>query len=102
VELARYRRREPWIDVAELLSDDRACFNRNGDRMILSYSQSWLLVYHLMTNPVRLPQFRAYLDVIRTRKDSTHRLEDARAHFGDLARLDGELRQESIRLQRVL
>ncbi len=101
-ELAHIRRREPWITAAELLSDDRACFRRTGDRLMLSYCQSWLLVYHLMSDPDRLPQFRAYLEAIRGRKDSTRRLEDARAHFGDLARLDGELRQEAIRLQRAL
>jgi hypothetical protein len=101
-ELAHIRRREPWIGVEELLVDDRACFRRSGDRLLLSYSESWLLVYHLMTDPARLPQFRAYLEVLRTRKDSTRRLEDARAHFGDLGRLDGELRQEAVRLQQAL
>jgi hypothetical protein len=101
-ELAHILRREPWIGVAELMVDDRACFRRSGDRLLLSYSESWLLVYHLMNDPARLPQFRAYLEVLRTRRDSTHRLEDARAHFGDLARLDGELRQEAVRLQQAL
>jgi Protein of unknown function (DUF1570) len=93
-ELAHIRRREPWVGVAELLSDDRACFGRTGDRLMLSY--------HLMNDPERLPQFRAYLDTIRGRTNPTQRLEDARAHFGDLERLDGELRQEAVRLQRAL
>jgi hypothetical protein len=101
-ELAHIRRREPWISAAELLSDDRACFGRTGDRLLLSYCESWLLVYHLMNDPERLPQFRAYLAAIRGRTDSTLRLDDARAHFGDLTRLDGELRQEAVRLQRAL
>jgi hypothetical protein len=101
-ELAHIQRREPWINAAELLSDDRACFARTGDRLLLSYSESWLLVYHLMNDPERLPQFRAYLGAIRGRMDATRRLEDARSHFGDLARLDGELRQEAVRLQRAL
>jgi Protein of unknown function (DUF1570) len=101
-ELAHIRRRVPWIDVAELLTDDRACFRRTLDRMVLSYCESWLLVYHLMTDKTRLPQFRSYLEVIRPRKTPSQRLEDARAHFLDLARLDGELRQEAIRLQQVL
>jgi Protein of unknown function (DUF1570) len=101
-ELAHIRRREPWVGATELLSDDRACFRRTGDRMLLSYSESWLLVYHLMTDPARLLQFRDYLGAIRDRKDSTRRLDDAKAHFGDLARLDGELRQEAIRLLQAL
>jgi hypothetical protein len=70
--------------------------------MILSYSESWVMVYHLMTDPDRLPQFRAYLDVLRKRNDATRRLEDAKDHFGDLAKLDEEVRQEAIRLQRAL
>ncbi len=101
-ELAKAWRREPWIRAEELLTDDQACFRRNSDRLMLSYSESWLLVYHLMTDPARLPQFRAYLDVRRTRKGGARRLEDAQAHFGDLARLDGELRQELVRLQQSL
>jgi hypothetical protein len=101
-ELAHIRRREPWITAEELLTDDRGCFGRTGDRLLLSYSESWLLVYHLMNDPDRLPQFRAYLEAIRGRTDGTRRRDDARAHFGDLARLDGELRQLSVRLQRAL
>jgi hypothetical protein len=101
-ELAQVWRREPWISAAELLSDDRACFGRTADRQTLSYCESWLLVYHLMNDPDRLPQFRAYLDAIRGRTDATQRLKDAGAHFGDLARLDRELRQEVARLQRAL
>ncbi len=54
-----------------------------------------------MTNPERLPQFRAYLETLRGRKDKNHRLEDAKAHFGDLDRLDQELRQAAIKLQRA-
>lgn len=101
-ELAHIRRREPWIPASELLVDDRACFRRNSDRLMLSYSESWVMVYHLMSVPDRLEQFRAYLDVLRTRNDPTRRLEDARAHFGDLARLDEEMRQEVVRLHRDL
>ncbi len=67
----------------------------------LGYAESWLLIYHLMTDARRLPQFRAYLEALRPRRDKSRRLEDAQAHFGDLERLDQELRQASIRLQRA-
>ena len=100
-ELAHIQRRR-WIGVEELLADDRACFRRTGDRMILSYCESWVMVYRLMTDPDRLPQFRAYLEVLRKRKDATRRVEDARNHFGDLAKLDEEVKQEAVRLQRKL
>ena len=36
-----------------------------------------------------------------SRRDRNHRLEDAQAHFGDLDRLDQELRQSAIKLQRA-
>jgi hypothetical protein len=101
-ELAHIRRRVPWIDVATLLTDDRGCFARTSDRLVLSYCESWLLIYRLMNDETRLPQFRAYLEAIRSRKEPSRRLEDARAHFGDLARLNDELRQEAIRLQQLL
>ena len=87
--------------VSDLLADDRAWYGNDPDRMTLGYAESWLLVYHLMTNPERLPQFRAYLEPLRGRKDKNHRLDDARAHFGDLDRLDQELRQAAIKLQRA-
>ncbi len=98
-ELAHTRRRQGWIPVSELLTDDRGCFRRTADRLILSYSESWVMVYHLMNDPTRLPQFRTYLETLRTRNDANRRLDDARSQFGDLARLDEELRQEAIRLQ---
>jgi hypothetical protein len=100
-ELAHLQRRTKWIAVADLLADDRAWYGNDSDRMTLGYAESWLLVYHLMTNPQRLPQFRAYLEFLRGRKDKNHRLDDAKAHFGDLERLDQELRQAAIKLQRA-
>jgi hypothetical protein len=99
-EMAHIRRREPWVEASELLTDDRACFRRTGDRLLLSYAESWLMVYHLMSDPVRLPQFRAYLEARRARREPSSRRDDARTHFGDLVALDRELRQEGIRLQR--
>jgi hypothetical protein len=53
-----------------------------------------------MTDTARLPQFRDYLKTIRDRNEKTHRLEDAKASFGDLDQLDREVRRTEIRLQR--
>ncbi len=100
-ELAHLQRGTKWIPVSDLLASDRAWYGNNPYRMALGYAESWLLVYHLMTQPDRLPQFRAYLERLRSRKDSAHRLDDARAEFGDLDRLDQELRLASIKLQRA-
>jgi Protein of unknown function (DUF1570) len=99
--LAHVQRRTKWIDVKDLLTDERAAFGTTIDQAILSYAESWLLVYHLMTSPARLPQFRAYLKAIRGRKDQNRRFDDAETHFGNLDRLDQELRQESIELLRT-
>jgi hypothetical protein len=100
--LAHYQRRTKWVEVKELLTDERTAFGKTADQTILSYAESWLLVYHLMNSPTRLPQFRAYLKAIQARKDQNHRFDDLETHFGNLDRLDQELRQESILLLRKL
>ena len=100
-ELAHLQRRTHWIAVADLLADDRGWYANDSDRMTLGYAESWLLVYHLMTDLERLSQFRAYLTRIRDRTDKNHRIEDAKNNFGDLDRLDQELRHLAIKLHRT-
>jgi hypothetical protein len=100
--LAHVQRRTKWVEVKDLLIDERAAFGRSVDQAILSYAESWLLVYHLMTSPTRLPQFRAYLKAIQIRKDQNRRFDDAETQFGNLDRLDQELHRESIVLLRSL
>ncbi len=95
--VAHLQRGRKWVDVQDLLVDDRAAF---GSNFALSYAESWLLVYHLMTSATRLPQFRAYLKAIRGRLDKNRRFDDAETHFGNLDRLDDELRRVSIQLQK--
>ena len=82
------------------MTDDAALLGTTLDHTLLAYAQGWLLVYYLMKTPVRLPQFQAYLKTIYTRTDKNHRYDDAEKHFGDLDRLDQDLRREAIRLQR--
>jgi hypothetical protein len=99
--LAHIQRRANWLRAADLLSKDEASFGATQDLSRLAYAQSWLLVYYLMKSAVRLPQFQSYLKTIYTRIDRKHRLEDAEKSFGDLDRLDQELRREAIRLQQA-
>jgi Protein of unknown function (DUF1570) len=99
-DLAYIQRREKWISAADLLTDDAAAFGTTLDQTLLAYAEGWLLVYYLMKTPVRLPQFQAYLKTISRRTEETHRYDDAEKHFGDLDRLDQDLRREAIRLQR--
>jgi hypothetical protein len=98
-DLAHIQRRAKWKSAIDLLTDD-AVFGPTQDQVLLAYAQSWLLVYHLIKTPARLPQFQAYLKTIYTRTDKTHRLDDAEKYFGDLDRLDQDLRRDAIRLQR--
>jgi hypothetical protein len=98
--LAHIQRRTKWVEVKDLLIDERNAFGSSVDQAILSYAESWLLVYHLMTSPTRVPQFRAYLKAIQGRKDPNRRFDDAETHFGNLDRFDQELRQASIQLLR--
>jgi hypothetical protein len=100
-DLAHIQRRANWIRVAELLTSDESSFGTTLDQTRLAYAQSWLLVYFLMKTPARRPQFQSYLKTIYPRTDKKHRLEDARKSFGDLDRLDQELRREGIRLQQA-
>jgi hypothetical protein len=101
IELAHSRRRVEWIPVANLVSEQPNWYAGPADRRTLGYAESWLLAYHLMTDPARLPQLRAYLQTLRGRKDQVHRLDDAKSHFGDLEQLDRELRQASVKLLRA-
>jgi hypothetical protein len=80
-----------WIPVEELLTKD-GLFD-DPDTSQVAYAESWVLVHYFMRTPSKLPKFRAYLQAIRQRREPSHRLEDARAHLGDLARLDKDLRQ---------
>jgi Protein of unknown function (DUF1570) len=98
-DLAHKQRQIRWIPLPRLISDDGLIDGQGGfDAMILAYAESWLLVYYLMKAPDLLPKFRDYLKAIRPRRDSKHRLDDAKAHFGDLDSLDKDLRQFSIKL----
>jgi hypothetical protein len=99
-DLAHIQRREKWIPATDLLTDDAAAFGNTLDRTLLAYAEGWLLIYYLMQTPVRLPQFQAYLKTIAKRTDKNHRYDDAEKHFGDLERLDQDLKREAVRLQR--
>jgi hypothetical protein len=99
-DLAHIQRREKWISATDLLTDDVATFGTTLDQTLLAYAEGWLLVYYLMKTPARLPQFQAYLQTISRRTDKNQRYDDAEKHFGDLERLDQDLRREAIRLQR--
>lgn len=79
----------PWIPVDRLLTDE-SLFEQSAT-IRRAEAQSWMMVNYLLRSPSRLPGFLAYLGAVNARRDSNHRLEDARAHLGDLAQLDQDL-----------
>ena len=87
-----------WFGLPELLANDDLL--NQPDTQQAAYAQSWLLVYHLLSERRWRPKFAAYLAAIRPRRDATHRLDDAQATLGDLAALDRELRALATRLTR--
>ena len=100
-DLAHKQRRHGWLPLEQLLTNDHLLRGEDPDRRLLAYAESWLLVYHQMKGPARLPGFRAYLEAIRNCHDTGSRRDDARAHWGDLDHLDQELRRASLRLLRA-
>jgi hypothetical protein len=102
-DLAHLRRSTPWRPIKTLIENDDV-FSKppNGNVLLLGYAQAWLLVNFLMSRPDQLPGFRDYLTTLATRRDKTHRLEDAERHLGNLDQLDVELKQESIRLLKTI
>jgi hypothetical protein len=95
------RRGVGWIPVDRLLTDDRLPIAGGTAENLLAYAESWLLVVYLLKDRTRLPAFRAYLETLQKRYDAKARLDDATAHFGDLASLDEGVRQYSKRMAKV-
>jgi hypothetical protein len=93
------RRGLSWIPVETLIAADGPLGGDAGaPAQQLAYAQSWLLVYHLMKDPERLPRFRDYLAAIRPRRNADQRIEDARRALGDLDRLDRDLKARARKL----
>lgn len=78
-----------WVPVAKLVTDDRVF--RDAATVQAAYAEAWLLVHVLLKS--RSAKFRAYLDLIRTREDESHRADDAAKALGDLERLDRDLKK---------
>ncbi|APW60799.1 DUF1570 domain-containing protein [Paludisphaera borealis] len=101
-DLAKLQRVTDWIPLHDLIVNDAIIREGLVVRVSLAYAQSWLLVHFLLNDAEFTPKFRDYLNAIRTRKTTAHRLDDAKQHLGDLAALDRALKAYSIRLLRSL
>jgi hypothetical protein len=93
-----HRKRVGWIPVDRLLTEDRMLIEGGTSENYVAYAESWLLVDYLLKDGTRLPAFRAYLKALKDRRDAKARLDDAKIHFGDLSKLDEDLRQYSKRI----
>ena len=90
-----------WITLEKLIASDMLVHgSARGLQSLLAYDQSWMLVHYFMNNTFYINRFRDYLKAIRSRRKAGNRLDDARAHLGDLEGLDLELRVHAVRLQK--
>lgn len=78
-----------WISASRLLGEDQIF--EDGATFSLADAESWVLVELLIRFPKRLPGFLGYLKASNARRDPARRLDDARAHLGDLDKLDKDL-----------
>lgn len=101
-DLAKLRRMVDWIPLTSLLTDDSIFREGLVARLMLAYSQSWLLVHYLLNTKDQIPKFRDYLKVARTGKSPELRLKVAEEHLGDLEALDDALKAYSIKLLRSM
>ncbi len=90
----RRRLKTGWIPLVDLLTNDGLLISRTDglDVVLAAYAESWLLTHYLMNDRSRLSGFRNYLNAIKGRRLPTTRLADAKAHLGDLAELESELK----------
>lgn len=82
---------ERWVSVKQLLADDKPLEDEKTQQA--AYAVSSLLVHKLMKDPARLPQFRAYLKAVQAANDPARRVALAEVQFGDLDKLDRDIRR---------
>lgn len=76
-----------WLPMSKLLT--AKSYDDVGDDVLSLYAQGWLLVHYAFTNSERGKQLKQYLNAVST---GTPYEEAAKAAFGDLDKLDSELR----------
>ncbi|WZO97023.1 DUF1570 domain-containing protein [Isosphaeraceae bacterium EP7] len=103
-DLVRQRRLKgnDWIPLDRMLRNDDVLRGVVGtiDRRLQGYSQSWLLVYHLMSDPQLLPRFRDLLEALKGTdpRANPDRLALCSKYLGPIDRLDADLQELAIRL----
>jgi Protein of unknown function (DUF1570) len=89
LELGR-REGVKWIPIETLLAEDKLLDEEKT--MQVAYAESWMFVYKMLRDQAWRPKFRGYLKALREKPDPARRMALAKAHFGDLTKLDREIR----------
>lgn len=84
---------DDWIAAEELFANDKL-FDLE-DKAQLAYAQSWVLAHYLLRTSTKVPKLRSYLEALRQRRNADERITDAETHFGNLAKLDKELKKHA-------
>ena len=79
-----------WFPLKTMIGDDKPLTDGKAEQV--AYAESWMLAYKLLRVPGRTTQLRDYLKAVQKANDPAKRVDLATAHFGDLARLDREIR----------
>lgn len=79
-----------WIPLETLITEDNVF--RQENRQQAAYAQGWALMHYFLKNPAETPKLINWIRAVNTRKDEAKRLDDARAHLGDLEKLDKQLK----------
>ncbi len=81
----------PWIPFEQVLGDDKI-LNEPRTQQV-GYYEAWRFAHKMLSTAGRAAKFRDYLEAIKKESDPSHRAEVAAKYFGELDKLDKELRR---------
>lgn len=90
LELA-HKEGSSWLPLKTLLATDKLLDEAKTQQ--IAYAESSMLAFKLLRDPVRLPQLRNYLKALPRTSEPAGRVALAVTHFGDLDKLDRDIRR---------
>ncbi len=85
-----------WIPMERLFSTDELFYKEETEQE--AYAEAWLFTHLMLRDHRNAEKFRGYLDLLHSPRVMPNRIEDATLHFGDLRKLDIELKRYRDRL----
>ena len=85
-----------WIPIDRLFAVDDLFYKDATEQA--AYAEAWLFTHMMLRDRRNAEKYRGYLDLLHAPRDMPNRIEDATLHFGDLKKLDGELKRYRDRL----